>query len=192
MRHFASIALVSLALLVPGRAHATAEFPQAIVTDLGVQCANPIWDGSGCTICHTNNNGGLGTATKPFGAYMKSNGLTAFNDTQLKTLLTTLQNESPHTTDTNCDGKPDIDQLTTCDWQSLAVDACTGPTGDGGTAPTETVIYGCSTSPTHESPALPASVALGLAGFLGLTLFRFSFRASSRKRSADRDRRSSR
>lgn len=187
MRHFASIALVSLALLVPSRAHATAEFPQAIVTDLGVTCANPIWDGSGCTICHTNNNGGLGTATKPFGAYMKSNGLTAFNDTQLKTLLTKLQSESPHTTDTNCDGKPDIDQLTTCDWQSLAVDAC-GATGDGGTAQTATVIYGCSTSPTRESPALPASVALGIAGFLGLTLFR----ASSRKRSADRDRRSSR
>lgn len=186
MRHFASIALFGLALLVPARAHATAEFPGKIVTDLNITCASPIWDGSGCTICHTNNNGGLGTATKPFGAYMKSKGLTAFNDAQLQTILTQLQQENPHTTDTNCDGKPDIDQLTTCDWQSLAtVDSC-GTSTDGGTAPTQLVIYGCSASPSE--PALPASVAIGVAGLLGLTLFR----ASSRKRSADRDPRSSR
>ena len=187
MRHFASIALFALALLVPTRAYATAEFPAAIVTDQNVTCANPIWDGNGCTICHTNNNGGLGTATKPLGAYMKSNGLTAFNDAQLKTILTKLQSESPHATDTNCDGKPDIDQLTTCDWQSLAVDAC-GTSSDGGTAGAATVIYGCSTSPTHENPAFPASIAIGVAALLGISVIR----ASSRKRSADRDPRSSR
>ena len=184
MRHFASIALFALALLVPARARATAEFPQGIVTDLAITCPNPIWDGSGCTICHTTNNGGLGTATKPLGVYMKSNGLTAFNDAQLKTILTNLQNENPHTTDKNCDGKPDIDQLTTCDWQSLSVDAC-GTSTDGGTAGAATVIYGCSASPGE--PALPASIAIGVVGLLGLTLVR----ASSRKRSADRDRRSS-
>jgi hypothetical protein len=180
MRHFASIAsvaLFALALFVPARAHATAEFPAKIVSDLAITCANPIWDGSGCTICHTNNSGGLGTATKPLGVYMKTNGLTAFNDTQLQTILNTLSAENPHKTDTNCDGKPDIDQLTTCDWASLATDACTG--GDGGTGVPPAIFYGCSASPTtaHDEPALPASIAIGVGGALAL-----SFRAKKRKR----------
>ncbi len=179
MRHFASIASVALfafALFAPARAHATAEFPAKIVSDLAITCANPIWDGSGCTICHTNNSGGLGTATKPLGVYVKTNGLTAFNDTQLQTILTTLSAENPHKTDTNCDGKPDIDQLTTCDWQSLAVDAC----GSDGGGVTPAIFYGCSTSPaaTHDEPAFPASIAIGVAGALALSILR----AKKRKR----------
>jgi hypothetical protein len=186
MRHFLSLLAFSFALLVTVRAHATAEFPGKIVSDLNITCANPIFDGNGCTICHTSNNGGLGTVTHPFGAYMKANGLSIFNDTQLQTLLTKLQNENPHTTDTNCDGKPDIDQLTTCDWQSLAtVNEC-GVSTDGGVGPqTQTIIYGCSASPNE--PALPASLAIGIAGFLAASVIR----AKTRKRSADRDRRSS-
>ncbi len=180
MRHLASIAsaaLFGLALLAPARAHATAEFPGKIVTDLGITCANPIWDGSGCTICHSSNAGGLGTATQPFGVYMKTNGLTAFNDTQLQTLLSTLNAENPHKTDTNCDGKPDIDQLTTCDWQSLSVDACGG---DGGTGVPPAIFYGCTASPApaHDEPAFPASIAIGVAGALALSIFR----AKTRKR----------
>ncbi len=181
MRHFASIAsaaLFGLALLAPARAHATAEFPAKIVSDLSITCANPIWDGSGCMICHTSNSGGLGTATKPFGQYLKSNGLTAFNDTELQTLLNTLSAENPHTTDTNCDGKPDIDQLTTCDWASLATNACTG--GDGGTGVPPAIVYGCSAAPapSRDEPALPASIAIGVAGALALSIFR----AKKRKR----------
>jgi len=50
----------SLVLLsVPATAHATADFPAAIVSDLNITCPNPIFDGNGCTICHTTDNGGL-------------------------------------------------------------------------------------------------------------------------------------
>jgi hypothetical protein len=70
--------------------------------DLNITCAKPIYDGNGCMICHTSNNGGFGTATHPFGAYMKSHGLAAFNETELMTLLLQLDSEAPHTTGAEC------------------------------------------------------------------------------------------
>jgi MYXO-CTERM domain-containing protein len=167
-------------LFASGRARATAEFPQQIVNDLGITCSNPIWDGSGCLLCHTSNGGGLGTATKPFGVWTKQNGLTPFNDAQLATLLQQLQSASPPV-DTNCDGTADIDQLTNCDWLSLASnDQCSAG------VPVQ-VYYGCNAAPTPDSPALPASGAIGVVALLGAAVFR----ARWRKRSADRDRRSS-
>ena len=187
MRRFLSLLPFAL-LLVPASAHATADFPAAIVTDLNITCAKPIWDGQGCTICHTSDNGGLGTATHPFGAYMKSHGLAAFNETALKTILTQLQAEAPHSTGADCYGTSYVDLLTTCQWQTMATATCSS--SDGGTpqgvAPS--VYYGCSTTPTHESdPAMPASIAIAFAGLLGFSVVR----ASSRRRSGDRARRSS-
>jgi hypothetical protein len=177
-------------LLVTATAHATADFPAAIVSDLGITCAKPIWDGNGCTFCHTTDNGGLGTATHPFGAYMKSHGLAAFNETQLKTNLAALDAESPHTTGADCFGTPYIDLLKTCQWQTMATATCSSAGDAGpvqGVAPS--VYYGCSTTPTHESdPAMPASIAIAFAGLLGFSVIR----ASSRRRSGDRARRSSR
>lgn len=188
MRRFL-LSLPFVLLFVPATAQATASFPAAIVTDLNITCAKPIWDGQGCTICHTSDNGGLGTATRPFGAYMKSHGLAAFNETTLKSLLAQLEAESPHTTGADCYGTPYVDLLTTCQWQTMATATC-GSAADGGTpqgvAPS--VYYGCSTTPTHESdPAMPASIAIAFAGLLGFSVVR----ASSRRRSADRSRRSS-
>jgi len=158
------------------------------VSDLQITCSNPIFDGNGCTICHTSNNGGLGTATKPFGAWMKQNGLTPFNDTELATLLQQLENESPHTTDTNCDGTPDIDQLTHCQWSDLASNDDCSSGGDAGVP--VSVFYGCTAAPaaTKESPALPASGAMGVAAVLGAALVR----ARRRKRPVDPSPRSSR
>lgn len=175
--------LLSLAfaacLLVPARAHATAEFPQQMVSDLGISCSNPIFDGNGCTICHSSDNGGLGTATKPFGVWSKQNGLTPFNDQKLNALLQQLQNESPHKTDTNCDGTPDIDQLTNCQWLDLASnDNC--PTSGGDAGVSVAVFYGCATTPTQETPALPASGAIGIAALLGAALVRARLRKRSR------------
>lgn len=192
MRRFL-LSLPFALLLAPATAHATASFPAAIVTDLNITCAKPIWDGNGCTICHTTDNGGLGTATHPFGAYMKSHGLTAFNETELKTLLAQLDAESPHATGADCYGTPYIDLLKTCQWQTMATASCSS-TGDGGTPPqgvAPSVYYGCSASPTptHESdPAMPASIAIAFASLLGFSVIR----ASSRRRSGDRARRSSR
>ena len=182
-----STSLLALALLaVPATAHATADFPAAIVSDLNITCATPIWDNNGCTICHTSNNGGLGTATHPFGAYMKSHGLAAFNETELKTLLQQLDAESPHSTGASCYGTPYIDLLKNCQWQTMSTATCSSGGDAGqteGVAPS--VYYGCSASP--NDPAMPASIAVGLAGLLGFSIFR----ASSRRRSGDRARRSS-
>ena len=176
----------ALLCFAPATAHATADFPAAIVSDLNITCPNPIFDGNGCTICHTTDNGGLGTATHPFGAYMKSHGLAAFNETELKTLLQQLDAESPHTTGADCFGTPYVDLLKNCQWQTMATATCSSA-GDGGTpqgvAPS--IYYGCSASPSD--PALPGSIAIGFAALLGFSIFR----ASSRRRSADRARRSS-
>ncbi|HEY1954874.1 MAG TPA: hypothetical protein VGH28_04665 [Polyangiaceae bacterium] len=182
MRRFIAFAVASLPLFVASRARATAEFPGQIVSDQNITCANPLFDGNGCTICHQDDNGGLGTATRPFGRYMKSQGLTPFNDQKLGALLTALQNESPHTTDTNCDGTPDIDELTSCQWQNLTQDMCGADAGgvDGGSVPL-TVFYGCSTSPTvgdRDTPILPGGAAVAIAGMLGAALIR----AKRRKR----------
>jgi len=181
MRRLFAFAFASVSLLVTSRARATAEFPGQIVTDQKITCTNPIWDGNGCTICHTDDNGGLGTATKPFGRYMKSQGLTPFNDQKLAALLTALQNESPHATDTNCDGTPDIDELTSCQWPQLAVDQCgaDGGTGGDGGVPL-TVFYGCSTSPAvgDGEPILPGGAAIAIAGLLAAV----TIRAKRRKR----------
>jgi len=188
MRRFL-LSLPFALLLAPATAHATADFPAAIVTDLNITCANPIWDKNGCTICHTTDNGGLGSVTHPFGAYLKSHGLAAFNETELKTLLAQLDAESPHTTGADCFGTPFVDLLKTCQWQTMATATCGGGTDGGGQGVAPSVYYGCSTGPTRDSdPAMPASIAIAFAGLLGFSVVR----ASSRRRSADRARRSSR
>jgi len=169
-------------IFASARARATAEFPQQIVTDLGITCSNPIFDGNGCTICHTSNNGGLGTATKPFGIWTKQNGLTPFNDQKLKALLQQLQNEQPHTTGTDCDSTAYVDLLTSCQWPELAAENCQTSGGDGGVS--VAVFYGCDAAP---EPALPASGALAVAGLLGAALVR----ARLRTRRAGRSPRSS-
>lgn len=182
MRHTLPFVFASLALaLVTTRSYATAEFPGQIVSDQSISCANPIFDNSGCTICHTDNNGGIGTAVRPFGRWARQNGLTPFNDSKLSSLLTQLQNESPHTTDTNCDGTPDIDELTSCQWPNLTVDQCGADGGSGDAGVPVSIFYGCSTAPAvgdGESPALPASIALAFAGLLAAVVIR----AKSRKR----------
>jgi hypothetical protein len=188
MRRLLWLPVFAFALLLPTRARATAEFPQQMVSDLGISCSNPIWDGSGCTVCHDSNNGGLGTATKPFGVWTKQNGLTPFNDAKLAALLQQLQNESPHTTDTNCDGTPDIDQLENCQWLDLASQNQCSTGGDAGIP--IGVYYGCQAAPAvgdGGGPALPASATLAFAGVLAGALVK----ARRRKRSGDPSRRSS-
>lgn len=191
MRRFLLPLFALAALLIPATAHATADFPAAIVADLNITCAKPIWDGNGCTICHTTNNGGVGTAIHPFGAYMKSHGLTAFVEPELKTLLQQLDAESPHSTGAECYGTPYIDLLKSCQWQTMATASCTGAS-DGGVQPgvAPSIYYGCAASPSspQSDPAMPASIAIAFAGLLGFSVIR----ASSRRRSADRARRSSR
>jgi hypothetical protein len=139
-----SLAFVIAFLFVPSLARAEGVFPQTIVSHLAVQCAKPIWDGSGCTVCHQTNGGGCGTATKPFGTWLRQHGLTCSTlDPALLDQL--LDQAAAENVDTNCDGVADVDQLRTCQWEELATvnDTC-----DGGpnTLPSVDVSYGCAQS----------------------------------------------
>ena len=193
MQHlrFASLAAFG-ALLLAAPAHATAEFPGLIVSHLNITCdggANPIWDGNGCTICHTSNNGGLGTVQHPFGENLKAEGLSAFNDTELTKLL---DQEKTAMHDFNCDGIPDIVELESCEWPQLTMlDTTCGGGGDAGMeddsgtpsgAPPETVVYGCSTSNAAQGSGLPAGVAVSVAGLLGVALIRRRIKARTQSR----------
>ena len=70
-----------LALLGTHVAIATSNFPAAIEQDLGTTCRPP------CTVCHTNNSGGSGTVTQPFGAARKDRGLVGGSVTKLQDAL---------------------------------------------------------------------------------------------------------
>lgn len=61
-----------------------------------------------CTTCHVTPTGGLGTATKPFAAYLRSRGLVADDETSLRTALAAAAGEAH---DSDDDGVSDIDEL---------------------------------------------------------------------------------
>ena len=164
-RFFFFIAALFAVSLASARANATAEFPGPIVSHLGITCADGGIATPDCVLCHQNDNGGLGTATHPFGAWMKSQGLNAFADSKLDSLLDQAKADN---IDSNCDGIPDIDQLESCDWPALETKGTVGCSSDAG-API-TIIYGCAASPRTSSDPLPASAALGVAFVLAAAL----------------------
>ncbi len=156
---FAATLLASAWFLASTRAHATAEYPSVIVSHLAITCTDGGTATPDCVICHQNDNGGLGTATRPLGAWMKANGLGAFQDSKLNTLLDQAKADN---LDSNCDGVPDIQQLESCDWPALET---MGTVSCGDAGATLTVLYGCSAAPTApqttSSDPLPASAAIG-------------------------------
>ena len=139
-----SLVLVAALLFIPSVARAEGDFPSTIASHLAIQCPNPIWDGNGCTLCHQNDFGGCGTATKPFGAWLKQRGLTC--STLSPALLGELLDQAKaEGVDTNCDGVPDVEELETCRWQDLATPS-TCDAGAGTTAQPLDATYGCSQS----------------------------------------------
>lgn len=175
-RFVAGLAALAV-LLVPAFARATPDFPPLIVQDLAIKCdggASPIWDGLGCTICHLDNNGGLGTVQHPFGLAMKSMyGVSANNESALTSALNA---EKTAQNDFNCDGIPDIEELESCQWPMLAMKGsmCGGDGGMGGDGgpPIENIIYGCSASASSSASSVPASIAALLACALLVTHLR--------------------
>jgi hypothetical protein len=166
----ASVILCTFAaLLVTGPAEANPGFPNEIETYLKLTCATP-----DCTLCHSGELGGCGTVIHPFGEWLMSQGLTCANPINAESAYTVaaidplLTKAQTTQVDSNCDGIPDIDQITMCDWQALEQNECGadgGPTGPGAppTIPVENVIYGCSTSP---APVWPGIAGFGVAGAL--------------------------
>jgi len=92
-----------LALLGTHVAIATSNFPAAIESDLGTLCRPP------CTVCHTNNSGGSGTVTQPFGVAMKDRGLVGGSVAKLQDALARMDADG---VDSDGDGILDTQALT--------------------------------------------------------------------------------
>jgi hypothetical protein len=152
-------------LLTTGRASANPGFPNEIHAYLNLTCSAP-----DCTLCHSGDPGQCGSVIHPFGEWLMSQGLTcADGKADVISNIDPLLDEARSTlVDSNCDGTPDIDQITMCDWQALQQNNCGadgGPTslGNNDVRPTENVIYGCSTTP---APLWPGVAGFGVASAL--------------------------
>jgi hypothetical protein len=70
-----------MGLILVAMVLATPNFPSVIQQQLGL--AQP----PRCTICHATDAGGAGTVVKPFGIYLRSRGLVAFDEASLRNAL---------------------------------------------------------------------------------------------------------
>ncbi len=155
-RHALVLASIAAALLLtPAVARATPDFPAAIASDLGVSCVPQ------CNVCHTNNAGGAGTITKPFGRQMQIYGLVKYDQASLQAALTQMTSNK---IDTNCDGLIDTDELKACNDPNANVQCDGGTAGGGNTG--DVVIYGCGASPGGTGPMVPAIAALLVGGVI--------------------------
>ena len=92
---------VALLVAAPRVARAVQTYPSEIQAHLGLSYTPP------CTVCHANNNGGLGTVVSPFGEAMMAHGLS----TDFNTLDRALDALATSNVDSNGDGVTDIRQL---------------------------------------------------------------------------------
>lgn len=159
-------ALVNLSLLAvtvswAGAAAASPTFPEALAEAAGMGSCTP-----GCSVCHQDNNGGQGTASKKFATSMLVGGLLPMNPGTVKIAVESLRGSNK---DTDGDMKSDIAELA----------AGQDPNFPGGTSiciPT----YGCGAR-IAPAPAHAAGVA-GLLTAFGLALLGRRARARSRSR----------
>lgn len=135
---------VSAAALLATPALATATYPLAVQTHLGL-AAPPL---ASCALCHANGVATQGTVTTPFGASAKSLGLVANNEASLRSALDALARAG---TDSDADGTADIDELR----------AGSNPNVSATAPSTPALVYGCG------AQALPGPLeALSLTGWL--------------------------
>lgn len=153
LRSACVLASVAAALLSPAVARATPDFPAAMAADLGVSCTPQ------CNVCHTNNSGGAGTITKPFGRQMQSYGLVKYDQASLASALGKMTSNN---IDTNCDGLIDTDELKACKDPNANVQCDGGASASTG----DVVLYGCGASPGGPGSSAPAFAALLVAGAL--------------------------
>ncbi len=134
---------------------ASLNFPQHLIQTYD-------WGGqpSECTLCHTNNNGGAGTITKPFGNALKSNGLAGVGNTaSLDAAILALGD-----TDSDGDGASDVDELT------LSGDPNDPAVIPGGFVASEPVEYGCVGGTISRSSESSPTSALVASGFVAAVL----------------------
>lgn len=96
--------MLLLGLLVAREASASPTYPPTIEAELMLERAPD------CTLCHRDDNGGIGTVVRPFGRTMLGHfQLTGGNNTGL--LKAALAGDDAEHLDSDGDGVPDIDEL---------------------------------------------------------------------------------
>ena len=120
-------------------AAATPNFPDELSAQWGL---SSLPTSPSCLLCHTNPAGGLGTVTTPFGSFLRSRGLRAYDVASLRTALEADRGER-HDSDGN--GLPDYDDLQKGD----------DPNGAAGDGDVERPRYGCAVNaPRAGAPDL--------------------------------------
>jgi hypothetical protein len=140
------VAISGAALATAPKASATPNFPDALRS---YWMTPPLPASPPCLLCHTSSAGGLGTATAPFGSYLRSRGLRSYDVTSLHGALDADRAEGH---DSNHDGVSDYDELQAGRDPSAAAD---------GSAP-RTPAYGCG-QVAPGSPGSPWTVGASLS-----------------------------
>jgi hypothetical protein len=91
-----------LLLVTTSVAQASPEYPSVLQDELSLACS------PSCLLCHTQAEGGFGTANTPFGTTLRRARLECCNDEQLAAVLVTLEQA---VSDSDGDGMSDLDEL---------------------------------------------------------------------------------
>lgn len=135
----AALALGIALSLVPRVAGASPSYPALMKQDLNLNYVPE------CTICHRDNNGGIGTVVKPFGRAMMGLGLHGGSDPAA--LQNALNRAKAEGLDSGGDGVPDIQEVV----------AGMDPNAGGGGLPQP--MYGCAVGPGSTAGKGPNLVA---------------------------------
>jgi len=147
--------IVALGLVAP-LSSASPSYPALIQQQLNLNSVPP------CTICHRDNNGGIGTVVTPFGRALMGLGLRGGSDPA--SLANALNRAKAEGLDSGGDGIPDIQELM----------AGKDPSAGGGGLPQP--MYGCAVA---RCPAPPNGISSAVAfSALALLMWRPGTRAN--------------
>jgi len=132
--------------LVSPPALATAGFPTAVQSDLGLATAPD------CALCHVGEQN-ASTATTNFATAMKCRGVTANQNASIAPAVNDLAKSQPAVIQALKDGKP-LDQVQA----AFTGDPCAGASSSG-------PEYGCTTAPRENGAALLGGALVALAMF---------------------------
>ncbi len=143
MKQIATFFAIGISLLLrQSAATASPSFPGVIEKELQLAKAPP------CSICHANGALGMGTATTPFGLWMRDHGVSAQDTDSVKQAIQELQAVPPNG---DAGGVAFID----------ALKAGMDPNAVSGKS-IESVKYGCSAAPGRRSGAIGMALVFGL------------------------------
>src|SRR6476661_3237546 len=145
-------------LMITAFVAASAQYPGEIANYTGSSTVEQ------CTICHTDNLGGLGTVTRDFGKKMKDTyGLVCCEFGAFTQLHAALDQDKADNSDVDGDGVIDFDELTAGTDPNVANAAegegeGSGPPGGGPGVP-KPIEYGFGCSSSSSTPTSSAEIA---------------------------------